>query len=128
VVWTGVEPRQELNECSVFGGSGSLTGGGDVHGSGLIPGRGWPKRTRSKRFSQPSAHHITIHYVFSQHVWCHLKKHVWCPHHCPLKLSIYFFYRFSMTNNIHVCNALFAVECCDAITFVYILNFIFEIY
>jgi hypothetical protein len=66
-------------------------------------------------FSQPSARHVTIHYVFSQHARC--------PHYYPLKSSIYFFYRFSTANSIHVCNVLFVVECCEAITLVSTFKF-----
>jgi hypothetical protein len=39
------------------------------------------------------------------------------------KIINYFFYRFSTVNSIHVCNVLFAVECCDAITLVSTLKF-----
>jgi hypothetical protein len=70
---------------------------------------------RSKEFSQPSARHATIHYVFSQHA----RR----PYHYPLKSSIYFFYRFSMANSIYVCNVLLAIECCETITLVSTFKF-----
>jgi hypothetical protein len=63
---------------------------------------------------------LTTHYVFSQHASY--------PHHHPPKSSIYFFYRFSMANSINECNVLFEVECCDAITLVFLhSDFIFKI-
>jgi hypothetical protein len=43
-------------------------------------------------------------------------QYVKCPHHYPL-------YRFSMANNTHVCNMLFAVECYETITLVSTFKF-----
>jgi hypothetical protein len=72
-------------------------------------------RAPAKEFSQISACHVTIHYVFSQHISY--------SHHYPLQSSIYFFYRFSTANSIHTCNVLFAVECCETITLVFTFKF-----